>query len=102
MVLRVAVKVQYPGVAKSIDSDIRNLMSLISDGLSRRSFIDNIAKHMKIELAQECDYTREGWVWRHYGQNTGTVSRVSCTCSTPGVLQYTGPPQPSLHHRFNN
>jgi len=57
----VAVKVQYPGVAKSIDSDIRNLMSLISvmaflpDGL----FIDNIAKHMSIELAQECDYVRE-------------------------------------------
>jgi len=57
----VAVKVQYPGVAKSIDSDIRNLMSLISvmailpEGL----FIDNIAKHMKVELGQECDYLRE-------------------------------------------
>ena len=51
------MKVQYPGVAKSIDSDIRNLMSLISvmaflpDGL----FIDNIAKHMSIELAQVHD-----------------------------------------------
>jgi len=57
----VAVKVQYPGVAKSIDSDIRNLMSLITvmailpEGL----FIDNITKHMKIELGQECDYLRE-------------------------------------------
>merc|ERR1719427_708476 len=57
----VAVKVQYPGVAKSIESDIRNLMSLITvmailpEGL----FIDNITKHMKIELGQECDYLRE-------------------------------------------
>ena len=50
----VAVKVQYPGVAKSIDSDIRNLMSLISvmAFLPEGLFIDNIAKHMKIELAQ--------------------------------------------------
>jgi len=57
----VAVKVQYPGVAKSIDSDIRNLMSLISvmAFLPEGLFIDNIAKHMKTELAQECDYTRE-------------------------------------------
>jgi len=57
----VAVKVQYPGVAKSIDSDIRNLMSLISvmAFLPEGLFIDNIAKHMKIELAQECDYERE-------------------------------------------
>jgi len=57
----VAVKVQYPGVAKSIDSDIRNLMSLISvmAFLPEGLFIDNIAKHMKIELAQECDYIRE-------------------------------------------
>jgi len=67
----VAVKVQYPGVAKSIDSDIRNLMSLISvmailpEGL----FIDNIAKHMKVELGQECDYLREA----ECGETMGTL-----------------------------
>jgi len=58
---QVAVKVQYPGVAKSIDSDIRNLMALLSvlAFLPQGLFIDNIAKHMKLELAQECDYVRE-------------------------------------------
>ena len=54
----VAVKVQYPGVAKSIDSDIRNLISLVSmlAILPKGLFLDNIANHMKVELAEECDY----------------------------------------------
>ena len=72
---QVAVKVQYPGVAKSIDSDIRNLLSLISllAFLPEGLFIDSIAAHLKTELAQvttcegrggdtsvqECDYLRE-------------------------------------------
>jgi len=57
----VAVKVQYPGVAKSIDSDIRNLLSLISlmAFLPKGLFIESIANHMKEELAEECDYVRE-------------------------------------------
>ena len=57
----VAVKVQYPGVAKSIDSDIRNLISLVSmlAILPKGLFLDNIANHMKVELAEECDYVRE-------------------------------------------
>ena len=57
----VAVKVQYPGVAKSIDSDIRNLISLVSmlAILPKGLFLDNIARHMKTELAEECDYVRE-------------------------------------------
>ena len=57
----VAVKVQYPGVAKSIDSDIRNLLSLVSvmAVLPEGLFLDKIGNHMKQELAEECDYRRE-------------------------------------------
>ena len=57
----VAVKVQYPGVAKSIESDIRNLLSLVSllAVLPEGLFLDKIAQHMKQELAEECDYLRE-------------------------------------------
>merc|ERR1719334_407648 len=57
----VAVKVQYPGVAASIESDIRNLLSSVSvlAMLPEGLFIDKIAQHMKVELAQECDYKRE-------------------------------------------
>jgi len=68
---QVAVKVQYPGVAKSIDSDIRNLMSLMSvlAFLPKGLFIENIAKHMKLELAQECDYKREAECGRRMKEN---------------------------------
>ena len=57
----VAVKVQYPGVARSIDSDIRNLLSLVSvmAVLPEGLFLDKIGRHMKQELAEECDYRRE-------------------------------------------
>jgi aarF domain-containing kinase len=60
---RVAVKVQYPGVSKGIESDIKNLLGILKvinilpDGL----FMDNIIKHMTIELQQECDYEREAY-----------------------------------------
>ena len=58
---QVAVKVQYPGVAKSIDSDIRNVLSLVSmmAMLPKGLFLDKITAHMKVELAEECDYVRE-------------------------------------------
>lgn len=57
----VAVKVQYPGVAKSIESDIRNLLTLMKvlAFLPEGLFVDKIASHMAVELAQECDYKRE-------------------------------------------
>ena len=58
---RVSVKVQYPGVAKSIDSDIRNVLSLVSmfAMLPKGLLLDKITAHMKVELAEECDYVRE-------------------------------------------
>ena len=60
----VAVKVQYPGVAQAIDSDIQSLLSLISvlAILPPGLFGENIAKHMKVELelGQECNYKKEG------------------------------------------
>merc|ERR1719474_1782883 len=48
----VAVKVQYPGVAKSIDSDIRNLLTLMKvlAFLPEGLFVDKIASHMAVEL----------------------------------------------------
>ena len=60
---RVAVKVQYPGVAKGIESDIKNLMGLLKviNILPEGLFMDNIIKHMTIELKQECDYEREAY-----------------------------------------
>ncbi|KAJ1522598.1 hypothetical protein ONE63_001779 [Megalurothrips usitatus] len=57
----VAMKIQYPGVAESIESDINNLVSILKvwnifpEGL----FIDNLVEVAKRELGWEVDYERE-------------------------------------------
>ena len=60
-VTRVAVKVQYPGVADSIESDLSNLSMLINaTGLAPPGlFLDNVIRVGREELKVECDYTRE-------------------------------------------
>jgi aarF domain-containing kinase len=58
---RVAVKVQYPGVADSIDSDLSNLSMLVkATGLAPPGlFLDNVIRVGREELKVECDYRRE-------------------------------------------
>ncbi|KAJ3086354.1 hypothetical protein HK102_013242 [Quaeritorhiza haematococci] len=57
----VAVKVQYPGVASSIDSDLDNLKTLLlfGDLLPRGLHLDSTISVARRELAWECDYRRE-------------------------------------------
>uniref|UniRef100_UPI00398F5FFA atypical kinase COQ8A, mitochondrial-like n=1 Tax=Pristiophorus japonicus TaxID=55135 RepID=UPI00398F5FFA len=57
----VAMKIQYPGVARSIDSDLRNLMALLnmSNALPEGLFPEHAIEVMSHELALECDYQRE-------------------------------------------
>ena len=58
---RVAVKVQYPGVADSIDSDLSNLSILLTASrlLPKGLFLDKTIANARTELAWECDYVRE-------------------------------------------
>lgn len=58
---RVAVKVQYPGVADSIDSDLSNLSILLTASrlLPKGLFLDKTIVNARTELAWECDYVRE-------------------------------------------
>lgn len=57
----IALKIQYPGVAESIHSDINNMMSVLKmslvlpDGL----FADSSLEVLQRELVWECDYKRE-------------------------------------------
>lgn len=66
--MKVAVKIQYPGVADGIESDIKNLLSVLKfanlfpDGL----FIDSIAHYARKELAWEVDYVREAECARRF------------------------------------
>ncbi|SFS16620.1 ABC1 kinase family protein [Yoonia litorea] len=57
----VAIKVQYPGVAASIDSDVANVASLIRlSGLLPRGFeIDRYVEEARLQLHEETDYLRE-------------------------------------------
>ncbi|XP_074601714.1 ubiquinone biosynthesis protein COQ8, mitochondrial [Brevipalpus obovatus] len=65
-----AMKVQYPGVAESIDSDIKNLVSILNlwnvfpDGL----FIEPLVKVGRKELMWEVDYIREAECTRRFRQ----------------------------------
>lgn len=57
----VAVKVQYPGVADSIDSDLNNLSILLNASrlLPKGLFLDKTIANAQVELKWECDYIRE-------------------------------------------
>ncbi|MCJ1285478.1 hypothetical protein MMC26_004818 [Xylographa opegraphella] len=58
---RVAVKVQYPGVANSIDSDLSNLSILLTASrlLPKGLYLEKTIANARTELAWECDYVRE-------------------------------------------
>ena len=55
------MKVQYPGVERSIKSDISNLSMLLKlpGVLPKGIFIDKLLANTESELRNECDYTRE-------------------------------------------
>ncbi|EDW72182.1 uncharacterized protein Dwil_GK10272 [Drosophila willistoni] len=59
--MQVAIKIQYPGVAQSIESDIDNLVGMLKvwDVFPQGFFIDNVVRVAKRELQWEVDYARE-------------------------------------------
>lgn len=67
---RVAVKIQFPGVADSINSDLDNLSILLSATklLPRGLYLNKTIDNARLELGWECDYTREAECARRYGE----------------------------------
>ena len=65
----VAVKVQYPGIASSIDADIDNVATLLRvSGLLPKSLdIAPLLAEAKRQLHEEADYLREAEQMRRYG-----------------------------------
>eukprot|EP00892_Ulva_mutabilis_P001014 jgi/Ulvmu1/10913/UM007_0090.1 len=57
----IAMKVQYPGVANSIESDVDNLMNLMRllNVFPRGLYVEEAVAVAKRELALECDYRNE-------------------------------------------
>lgn len=57
----VAMKIQYPGVAASVESDLTNLRRILSVAniLPKGLYMDTVITEARKELLQECDYRRE-------------------------------------------
>jgi predicted unusual protein kinase regulating ubiquinone biosynthesis (AarF/ABC1/UbiB family) len=57
-----AIKVQYPGVRRSIDSDVNNVAALMrmAGAMSRAFDITPMLEEAKRQLHEEADYEREG------------------------------------------
>ena len=66
----VALKVQYPGVRDSIDSDLRNVGALIrmSGMLPRGVDISNLMEEARLQLHEEADYKREARYLTRFGK----------------------------------
>ncbi|XP_008582736.1 PREDICTED: chaperone activity of bc1 complex-like, mitochondrial [Galeopterus variegatus] len=64
----VAMKIQYPGVAQSINSDVTNLMAVLnmSNMLPEGLFPEHLIDVLRRELALECDYQREATCARKF------------------------------------
>lgn len=68
--LPVAVKIQYPGVADSISSDLSNLAVLLTASrlLPKGLYLDKTIANARVELGWECDYVREGECAKRFGE----------------------------------
>ncbi|KAG0635698.1 ABC1 family-domain-containing protein [Tuber brumale] len=79
--LPVAVKIQYPGVAASISSDLSNLAILLTASrlLPKGLYLDKTIANARVELAWECDYLREAECAKRFAtllQNDTSVFKV--------------------------
>lgn len=91
---RVAVKVQYPGVADSISSDLNNLSLLLHATrlLPKGLYLDKTIANARTELAWECDYIREADAARRFHKllsddtDVFTVPRIIDEASGKQVL----------------
>ena len=65
----IAVKIQYPGVRLSIDSDVDNVATLLrlSKLVPQRLDVAPMLKEAKRQLHEEADYVREGAYLAHFG-----------------------------------
>ncbi|PPJ55242.1 hypothetical protein CBER1_04293 [Cercospora berteroae] len=93
--VKVAVKVQYPGVRNSIDSDLNNLSLLLTASklLPKGLFLDRTIANARTELGWECDYEREAKACIKFREelltdelDTFTVPKIYTEASGPDVL----------------
>ncbi|MEM8740834.1 MAG: AarF/ABC1/UbiB kinase family protein [Pseudomonadota bacterium] len=88
-----AIKVQYPGVRRSIDSDLSNLSALIrSSGMLPRTLdIRPLLEEARRQLHEEADYEREGACLSRFGALLADdpaflVPALHADLTTPDIL----------------
>ena len=88
----VAVKIQYPGVASSIDSDLSNLSILLTASklLPKGLYLDKTIANARTELAWECDYTREAEMGNRFRT---LLADETSTFTVPAVIKEASGPQ---------
>ena len=85
----VAMKIQYPGVATSINSDLSNLKNLVTymNIMPPGLFIDEIIRVASQELAMECDYVLEAQYQDRYRELVAADPVLSKNMRTPKVFK---------------
>ncbi|MEO1139957.1 MAG: AarF/ABC1/UbiB kinase family protein [Pseudomonadota bacterium] len=88
-----AIKVQYPGIRNSIDSDMRNLgLILRASGIMPETFdISRLLEEGAEQLHEETDYDREGAALERFGAHLGddpdfVLPKRHCDLSTKDIL----------------
>jgi predicted unusual protein kinase regulating ubiquinone biosynthesis (AarF/ABC1/UbiB family) len=73
----VAIKIQYPGTASSIDADVDNVATLlrITGVVPRELDIAPLLVEAKRQLHEETNYLREAWMMERYGELVGNDPR---------------------------
>ena len=96
----VAVKLQYPGMAASMTSDMRMLRSLVQtlagplaggvDALPSALVIERVLADIELKLAEELDYVHEAQALQWFGQHLTlpglVIPQAVTACSTRSVL----------------
>ncbi|KAF3903877.1 hypothetical protein ABW20_dc0105535 [Dactylellina cionopaga] len=85
---KVAIKVQYPGVATSISSDLNNLSILLTATrlLPKGLFLDKTIANARTELAWECDYIREAAAQARFSEIISSSPTESAIFSVPKLI----------------
>ncbi|MBK6594092.1 MAG: hypothetical protein IPG23_15985 [Burkholderiales bacterium] len=81
-----AIKIQYPGVRESIDSDVDNVATLFPDvgPAARELDIKPLLRDAKRQLHDEADYVREGGYLARYGELLADAPTTGCrNCRDP-------------------
>lgn len=70
--MKVAIKMQYTGIANSIDSDLNNFKRIIDmlGIIPRGLYLNEVLDVARTEMHWECDYEREAAYQREYRKHT--------------------------------